>query len=163
MEMKRCSRCGQEKDYELFHKDKNNNDGFTNACKECRNTYYINYYKKNPEKQKIKNELQKQNRKEYYDSETGVKSSRKAHLKRMYGITLQEYENMLLTQNKTCKICGKTEMNNKNKVLCVDHNHVTGEIRGLLCGLCNSGLGKFLENKELLNNAIKYLTEYEKI
>ena len=48
-------------------------------------------------------------------------------------------------------------MNYKNKVLCVDHNHTTG----LLCGLCNSGLGKFLENKQLLLNTIKYIEKWE--
>lgn len=52
-------------------------------------------------------------------------------------------------------------MNNINKVLCVDHNHKTGEIRGLLCGLCNSGIGHFKDKIKLLKKAIKYLENYE--
>lgn len=64
-------------------------------------------------------------------------------------------------QNHICLICGKPEMNNKNKVLCVDHNHKNNKIRGLLCGLCNTGMGNFLDDKQLLNNAIKYLEKYE--
>lgn len=73
----------------------------------------------------------------------------------------EEYNEKLNFQDGKCAICGKTEMNYINKVLCVDHNHETGKIRDLLCGLCNSGLGKFLENKQLLINAIKYLEKHE--
>ena len=79
----------------------------------------------------------------------------------MYNITLEEYEEMSIKQNHKCAICGSPEMNNKNKVLCVDHNHTTNKIRGLLCGLCNTGLGNFLDNSRRLVNAIKYLKKYD--
>ena len=57
--MKTCTKCGQEKDFKEFHKDKHNPDGLTYACKECRNTSYNTYYKNNPENKKKKMILKK--------------------------------------------------------------------------------------------------------
>ena len=111
---------------------------------------------------KLKNSKNWQKRKEYYSSEIGIASSRRSHLKRIYNISLEQYEKMSLQQNHKCAICGSSEMNYKNKVLCVDHNHTNGEIRALLCGLCNTGLGNFKDNKKLLFKAIKYLKIYDK-
>lgn len=58
-----------------------------------------------------------------------------------------------LKENK-CEICGEKE--NKKK-LCIDHNHETGELRGILCSKCNSALGLFKDNIENLKKAIEYL------
>ena len=161
METRTCSKCKIEKTLDKFSKDKSEKSGYTYKCKLCRNEYYRNYYNSNPEKQKQKNLKQKTNRSNYYKTEEGIKSSRRTHLKRMYNITLEEYEEMSIKQNHKCAICGSPEMNNKNKVLCVDHNHTTNKIRGLLCGLCNTGLGNFLDNSRRLVNAIKYLKKYD--
>lgn len=162
MKVKVCTKCKIAKSVDLFVLDKYRKDGLSCRCKDCRNTYYNNYYKNNPEKALEKNKKQKENRKNFYNSEKGIVSSRKAHLKTKFGITLEEYNKLSEKQNHVCQICGKTEMNSKNKVLCIDHNHNTGEIRGLLCGLCNTALGNFLDKKELLINAIKYLEKYDK-
>lgn len=161
----RCLKCKIEKEInsDNFVKDKHTKSGFTSTCKECRRQWCYKWAKANPEKVKEANLKNKPKRKEFYDSEEGKLCSRKAHLKREYGITLQEYNRMSELQGHVCMICGKGEMNYKNKVLCVDHNHETGQIRGLLCGLCNSGLGKFLESKQLLLNTIKYIEKYESV
>jgi hypothetical protein len=159
--MKKCTKCGQEKDFKMFHKDKHNPDGFTYACKECRNNAYNEYYKKNPEKQKEKNNSQKSNRKKYYSSVEGIKSSRRSHLKRMFNISLEDYNELLERQNFKCVICNGYETSYRNEVLSVDHCHNTGKIRGLLCNTCNRALGLFKDNKELLTNAIKYLEQNE--
>ncbi len=163
MEKRVCSKCKNEKELssDNFCKDKYDKSGFTYQCKICRNEKFKQYRRDNPDKIKLSNEKSTGKRKAFYDSELGIVSSRKAHLKRMYNITLNQYEEMLKKQEGRCMICGGTEMNYKNKVLCVDHNHITGQVRGLLCGLCNSGLGKFKEDKQLLNNAIKYIEKYE--
>ena len=103
--MKKCTKCGKEKDLEMFHKDKHNPDGFTYACKECRNNSYNEYYKNNPEKQQLKNNSQKINRKLYYESKNGIESSRRSHLKRNCGkiylavshITIQNLGNDAIT------------------------------------------------------------------
>jgi len=72
-----------------------------------------------------------------------------------YGITQEQYNQMFVDQNGLCAICGGSQ--NKGKYLEVDHNHITGKNRGLLCHLCNVGLGSFKDNEDNLIKAIKYL------
>ena len=76
------------------------------------------------------------------------------HLMRKYGITIEQYDRMSMDQNNVCRICSQPQTDYK---LAVDHDHKTGEIRGLLCQNCNTGLGKFQDNIQLLQNAIDYL------
>lgn len=92
-------------------------------------------------------------RKENYDP----KRQKNQVLKRFYGINLQEYNKMLKNQQGTCKICNSKPKYKKS--LSVDHCHKTGKVRGLLCGDCNTGLGKFRDNIDSLKNAIKYLKD----
>jgi hypothetical protein len=76
------------------------------------------------------------------------------YLKRQYGLTAQDYEKMYVSQKGVCAIC---EQPQKNKRLCVDHCHHTGQIRGLLCSVCNSAIGKLKDDVKLLSKAIDYL------
>ena len=76
-----------------------------------------------------------------------------------YGITLDDYNMMLLEQNSRCHICGKHESDN-GKRLAVDHNHTTGKVRRLLCHHCNAALGHVQENLEVLQKMITYIEEY---
>jgi hypothetical protein len=62
-------------------------------------------------------------------------------------------------EHKTCMICGSIKKNYKN--LCIDHNHSTGKVRGVLCDDCNIALGKFKDSQELLTNAVQYLEKYK--
>jgi hypothetical protein len=73
-----------------------------------------------------------------------------------YNLTPEEYTEMFNNQNGCCAICG-THQNKLKKQLSIDHNHVTGKIRGLLCQKCNQGLGFFNDNINSLNQAISYL------
>jgi hypothetical protein len=113
------------------------------------------------EKGKIKFKKYKQSEKgkeierKYRQSQTGKKVTRKSELKIKYNLTLEQYEKMMQSQNGFCLLCGGQ---GGKKALCVDHCHVTGKIRGLLCDLCNRGLGYFKDNPKTLQNAIKYLT-----
>lgn len=77
-------------------------------------------------------------------------------LKRKYNITLEEYNKIFELQNGCCAICGKHQ-SSLRRSLCVDHNHSTGKIRGLLCDICNHGLGSFYDSINLLESAILYL------
>lgn len=72
----------------------------------------------------------------------------------MYGMTLGDYDARVSKQNGTCAICGDRPV---NRPLFVDHDHVTGKIRGLLCLTCNSGLGHFRDSTDRLQKAISYL------
>jgi hypothetical protein len=85
-------------------------------------------------------------------------------LKSRYGITLIEYKEMLEQQNGVCAICGEPETAKKRnsdepRLLAVDHDHETGEIRGLLCTGCNQGLGSFRDSVYNLNAAARYLLQ----
>ena len=82
-------------------------------------------------------------------------------IKKKYGVTADQYEELFEQQKGLCKICGKpettTHRNGKPFSLAVDHCHRTKKVRGLLCHLCNRGLGFFQDNVELLESAIRYL------
>jgi len=77
------------------------------------------------------------------------------HLKRCYGITTQQYNELFLRQEGLCAICGRHQAEFKRR-LAVDHDHATGKVRGLLCGLCNRALGGF-STVNKLQAAIEYL------
>lgn len=90
-------------------------------------------------------------------------------LRKQYGISEEEYNSLLNSQDNKCIICGfvpeilaekilgRGKTSSKNRYLVVDHCHETGRIRGLLCFNCNVGLGNFRDKKENLKNAIEYL------
>jgi len=83
---------------------------------------------------------------------------RKYTLKK-YGISIEEYGLMYSKQNGFCAICHKPEINKRSitNALCIDHDHQTNKIRGLLCNKCNKALGLFGDNVSILKEAIKYL------
>lgn len=134
--------------------------------------YQKQYYKDNREKILKR---QKENAKEYrknnsekikkYNVEYDKKNSLKrkgSHIKRNYGITLEEHNLMFNKQEGKCKICGRHQ--NEIKIpFAVDHDHTTGRIRGLLCHKCNQGLGYFNDNIDLLMKAINHLKNNHQI
>jgi len=109
------------------------------------------WYAQNREKVKLKNKL---GRKRY------AASIRNSNLKALYGITQVEYDRMLKEQGGCCAICGGPPVG-KKRVLSVDHNHVTKKVRQLLCDLCNTGLGRFKDDVELLRRAVAYLERHD--
>ena len=85
------------------------------------------------------------------------------NLKRDFGLSLDDYNKMLVKQNNCCSICKQPEtakLKGKIKALSVDHNHVTKKVRGLLCGLCNSALGKLKENKDIIKALLEYIEKH---
>ena len=77
-------------------------------------------------------------------------------IRRVYGITQAQYDEMLKKQNGVCGICENSDEVEGRK-LAIDHCHTTSRVRGLLCGKCNRGLGLFYDNPDLLLKAISYL------
>lgn len=78
-------------------------------------------------------------------------------LRKMFGITLADYDAMLEAQGGGCAICGKPR--DKHYRLAVDHDHASGKIRGLLCAHCNRGIGHFGDDPKLLRKAADYLSK----
>jgi hypothetical protein len=75
-----------------------------------------------------------------------------------YGISLEQYDRLLAAQNGGCAICGSKEAKTqRNGRFCLDHNHQTGEVRGLLCAPCNRGVGLLGDDPERLKKASDYL------
>jgi nitrate/TMAO reductase-like tetraheme cytochrome c subunit len=84
-------------------------------------------------------------------------SQRKYKLAHTYKITENEYLTMLVLQNSQCAICKKDFVQGE---ACIDHNHNTGEARGLLCKNCNKGLGFLQDDAKVLSKAVDYLESY---
>lgn len=76
---------------------------------------------------------------------------------KQYDITNEHYVELIYSQRNKCKICEKSA---NGKTLSIDHSHVTGKVRGLLCNNCNTAIGLFKEDINVMLNAIKYLQEY---
>ena len=82
---------------------------------------------------------------------------RERNLKVKFKMSVQEYDALLTNQSGVCKICSRPP---KNKRLAVDHNHETGNIRGLLCGPCNTALSHVERTSNFSQKALKYLEDH---
>lgn len=114
------------------------------AISEAKKAYNKRWREANPEKAKAWSVANKQRKADL---------SRKSRLKLEYGITPEQYQQMLSAQDGKCGICS----NKPIETLSVDHDHVTGQIRGLLCGKCNKALGLLNDNEQGVQNALNYL------
>lgn len=142
MEGRECNRCKNFKVWEEFAINKKGKNDRKSICKVCSN----NEQKK----------LAKQRREE--DPE-GVSLKRwEKHVAKVYKLSLEEVESMLVTQDNGCAICrGNKKISAKRKDLYIDHCHSTGKVRGMLCSACNSMLGFACDNTDTLRAAIIYL------
>ncbi len=101
------------------------------------------------------------NSKRYRDAnrEKLASSKRSAYYSRMYGLSIPDLDSLLVRQGGECAICRTGSPGGVWGSFHVDHNHTTGEVRGLLCCNCNRGLGLFQDNPHHLQSAIAYLTQ----
>jgi hypothetical protein len=118
---------------------------------------FKDWIKNNPEKVKAHYHNNKENRKIYIAN--NIDKIRSYKLMHNYNIDIVEYYKMLAKQKNKCAICGM-DQSESPKILCVDHNHKTGKVRGLLCKSCNLFIGNAHDNIDLLKNAIRYLRKY---
>lgn len=110
-----------------------------------------------PCQNKIYNERQRRK-----DPEKFLRQRKNWHLREKYGIDLKRYEEMLREQDYKCAICKGDEVLELQYglvKLAVDHCHKTNQVRGLLCNMCNRGLGMFKDDTKRLEEAIKYLAD----
>lgn len=159
--MKICPKCKIEKEDNQFYKRSGSNV-LRSQCKDCKKLTELSYEQRVEIIQKRKAQREpylektKTRVKEYQSKPTTKEKRLHYYLTTYFGITKEDYNNLLKEQNHTCAICNKVDPT-PNRRLAVDHNHKTNEIRGLLCGKCNIALGLFDDNTDLMLKAIEYL------
>jgi len=127
---KKCPDCTEYKELEEFPRNRNSKDGRHAYCKPCHNA------------------RGKESKQRLYGGE------RHYHLKRRYGIGAAEADALVREQGGFCAICRERKPDH------VDHDHATGQVRGMLCLPCNTGLGHFNDDVAVLNKAIDYLKRW---
>lgn len=141
--MKVCTACGETKPLTEFYRWKYGADGRFPQCKLCRQDQV----------------------REYGRTERGRQVLVNSKLKRKYGLTLEDFKALSGWQGDRCAICERSETapdyrTGSTRALSVDHDHGTGELRGLLCGACNTALGLLDHDEDRLLRAIAYLRYY---
>lgn len=132
-----CKGCRVEKHVSEFPKDKSDYLGIGSLCFPCNRAHAKSWRLRNIEKFKTTN--------------------KNAHLLRKYGLTRETFDALLSSQGYRCAIC-RTSLE-AYRHTCVDHNHKTGAVRGILCRPCNSGIGQLRDNPKILRAALKYLRD----
>lgn len=125
-----CTICGLLKKYP--------DDFYQGQGRQCRSCKYERY-------------------KHWYKTPRGKYVIRRHNLKRLFGITPEQYDRLLAKQSGVCAICGRHPDPSEPRRFHVDHCHSTGRVRGILCGQCNSGIGKLKDDPALLERAAAYL------
>jgi hypothetical protein len=150
---KTCTACGATD--VPFYNRLASPDGLDPTCKTCRKKYQNAYYAKPEKRERVLLYWRKRNEdlraEGRYDT-----VQRWAQIKTRYGLTKEQYDDLLLKQNNACAICKAPFTDTP----CVDHDHVTNITRGLICNPCNHLLGKAKDSITVLQNAIDYLSSY---
>lgn len=139
-----CTKCDKGLTIDKFSKHYSCQFGRNSVCKKCDAKRVVKWQKDNPEKRQ-------KTTKKFTDKESTKRYRKNWRLLKHYNITIKDYELLLEKQNGKCAIC------QKERGLHVDHNHVTGKVRGLLCGQCNKAIGLLKDDCKVLKNAISYL------
>ena len=134
--MKMCRVCKIVQPFKNFYSQSRVKGHIASRCKKCSSVRHKEYANKNKDKIQKRHAV-------YWR-------------KHKYGLTQEEYKDMILSQNNECAICKKPS----HKTLHIDHDHKTGKVRGLLCSTCNTGIGFFNEDIDSLTNAVKYLKSF---
>lgn len=140
--IKYCPKCKETKAVTDFYNDSHTRDKLSWSCKLCAHKRRRESLARNPEAFKVK--------------------YRMSNLKRKLGLTIERYDEMWAEQEGRCAVCGTDEPKVRPgyATFCVDHSHVTGKVRGLLCNACNRGLGLLRDSEPILLNAAAYLRKH---
>lgn len=146
--MKRCSKCKEVLTVEngIVRKTGPATGKFRSECRKCGTELAKAWKTQNPDRVR---EQSRNWKAKHPEKAAGYKR------KSAYGISVAEFESLVCKQGNLCGICRGPMVPSKNQH--VDHNHETGEIRGLLCSKCNTGLGLLGDSPELLRAAAAYL------
>jgi 5-methylcytosine-specific restriction endonuclease McrA len=160
--MKQCSKCGEVKPLTEYYGEKTARDGVRPECKACNLAARKLWYAENKDREIARVKAwQQANAARVYERNREYRRAnpdriREGHLKRTFGITLEDFEAMLAAQGGGCAICGRPAPEGTS--LHVDHDHETGVVRGLLCFTCNGALGMLTENEDHLLRAADYVS-----
>lgn len=143
--MKTCSKCKTDQDLDQFIKS-------SGQCRTCRRRRNLVWRLAHPEKVKYQASDKTRERSRVYWENGG----KEVALMTRYALTKEDYDRLFQSQNGQCAIC----FTDLDKYTHIDHSHETSEVRGLLCQLCNRGLGHFKDDVERLSNAINYLIKH---
>lgn len=178
--MKTCTYCNESLDESCFYRELRGANGLCAQCKACvkkKNDVYrktaagkASEYRRNHSPAAIARKAKyaatdkrKAASKRYDQGEKRYPVYRRSELKRKYGMTIEQFDEMLESQGGACAICGQEETHvslGRVMPLSVDHDHDTGAIRELLCSRCNKMLGMAGDRCELLFAAIGYLRKH---
>jgi len=163
--VKTCKSCGATKPLADFYGNPAGRDGTRPECKDCTRAEKKRWYHQN-RKSEIKRvgqwqrenpEMVRATMKRFTASGKRNISNRKTHLKRKYGLALEAFDALLASQGGGCAVCGRTDADN------VDHDHVTGRVRGILCFNCNVAIGHVAEDEDRLVALIAYLARDDQL
>ena len=154
METKRCNHCRQEKPVSDFYRNRHAKDGLQGCCKPCSAAH------NRASHVRLKDARNAQRRAEQQALREGDPAEYKRwlqakNLRQNFGLTLDDYEKLLVLQHGVCGICGCPPPEHKR--FDVDHEHETGAIRGLLCGRCNRAIGMLDDDPARFSRAASYL------
>lgn len=169
LEAKQCTMCAETKPITLFSFRDLARGKRHSRCKTCCYAVHKAHTVANPNWRRAYNDGRREENRERYKRmrerqkaeapERLFARKRAYHLKYAFGITPTEYDAMVAAHAGKCAICGTTEPGRGSPYFHIDHDHATGVIRGLLCGSCNMGLGRFKDSESLLVKALEYLKE----
>lgn len=146
---KKCVRCGIPKPIKNgFYRCRSSKDGHHSICKECSKKAASKWKKDNADRRRATS-------REWERRNASYRSLRRKQ--QSYGITPDDYKRMFQAQSGKCAVCS-----NPMKTVHVDHDHLTGKIRDLLCPPCNRGLGFFRDDPVILKSALNYLIKHGK-
>lgn len=151
---KTCVKCYVSLPRSSFCVSEQRSDGLKGWCRACSSTYGQQWNKSNPDKIT-----------EYAKTRW---STHKAHdtskrLQRLYGVSLDDYLELIKEQGNCCAICGSADPGGRIENFHIDHCHDSGQFRGLLCMRCNTALGLFKDSPEVLLQAYEYLSRSVKV
>ena len=169
--MKLCKKCQTYLPLDWFDKQSRNKDGLRIYCQTCSRKQVKSWRSKNVDKVKENNRLYRENNAEQArlaHDEWRKKNPdilRAKNLRKYWPhLTAKEaqaeYDKLLVEQDECCATC-LTHRSEYKKALSVDHNHLTGKVRGLLCNACNIALGQVKDDVDVLNQLIHYLNKHE--
>lgn len=150
--LKYCGICKTEKASGSFYRNSWAKDGLATCCAECRDKYQTQYCKENTAKVNALKYQWTENNPERA-REHNRNGATKIRLKK-YGLTFEQWDEMKLAQGGFCAICGL------ERPLAIDHNHVTGKVRALLCMHCNTAIGHLQDSVEVVAKALEYLKKH---